>query len=262
MSFLALTVDVESDSAAFADPKCSTYRGVSEGLLKLLDFFSEHGYPATLFVACDVLSKLDANLILKSSMEVASHGCGHTFPPLYLMALSSDELEREVVMSKTLLNETFKAKVTGFRSHGLTISSEILELLSKHYIYDSSVLLHRKYDGREFSKGQYYHPARESVVEIGDSSIIELPVSSTKLGFLKVPFIGSYIRLLPKSVFTRAQDPLIVIDLHSQDVVKFKGWKYLFVSKYLLKLRQIVDHYENKGYQLCLMKQIVEHAHL
>jgi len=259
MSFLALTVDTESDSAAFADRTCCTYRGVSEGLPRLVDFFGKQGYPVTLFVSCEALPKLDADLIMKPNIEVASHGCGHTFPPKYLTGLSFGDLQREIAQSQVLLKGIFGVDVIGFRAHGLIVNPQILELLSKYYVYDSSVILYRKYNGKTLTMGSAYHPSKHSVVEAGDFSITELPVCSKKLGFLNVPFIGSYIRLFPESLFRRTDDSLVIIDLHTQDAVRFRGWRHLFVDKYFSRLQHIVDHYENRGYKLSLMKEIAEH---
>jgi hypothetical protein len=78
---IAVTIDVESDSAAFAN-KIAGVQGVKVGLPKYVDFMQERGYPFTVFITYDILQYLDAGLLKSPYVEVASHGYEHTYPPI------------------------------------------------------------------------------------------------------------------------------------------------------------------------------------
>lgn len=257
MSYFAITIDVESDSAAF-NRKIHGTRGVTEGMRIYLDFLRECGYPVTLFIACDVLHKLDATLLLKKDVEIASHGYIHTYPPYFLTKLPNERLLVEIRISKKTLENFFNRDVFGFRTHGLRLTQTILEMLSKHYKYDSSILLHRRYAGKMLHCGNPYHPSKHCVVERGNLPIVELPVSSKRVAFFTLPFNGSYIRLFPGHFFYNLNHSLIVLDLHCQDVVEFRSWKSLFLKKYLKKVKEIISHYEELGYNFSLMTEIVK----
>jgi hypothetical protein len=66
---IAVTIDVESDSAAFAN-KITGVQGVKVGLPKYVDFLRERGYPLTVFIACDILQYLDALLLGMDSTDI------------------------------------------------------------------------------------------------------------------------------------------------------------------------------------------------
>ena len=51
MSYLAITIDVESDFAAFAG-KLKGLLGVTEGLPKYMDFLINRGYHFSVFITC------------------------------------------------------------------------------------------------------------------------------------------------------------------------------------------------------------------
>jgi peptidoglycan/xylan/chitin deacetylase (PgdA/CDA1 family) len=256
---IAVTIDVESDSAAFAN-KITGVQGVKVGLPKYVDFLQERGYPLTVFIACDILQYLDAELLKSPYVEVASHGYEHTYPPHYMLALSLKAMEEQISKSKYMLERFFKKEVVGFRAHGLAINPKLMKLIEKYYVYDSSVILHRNYQGKVLRSSFPYCPSSRCVVEEGEMSVTELPVFSRKILFLQLPFVGSYIRLLPERFFCGVNDPLIVLDLHCQDVVGFKNWKYQFVERHLTKLEKIFVHYENRGFKFSLMKDIVSNS--
>jgi len=258
MNYIAITVDVESDSAAFADPERNTFQGVIDGLPRLTNFFLDQGYPVTLFVSCDVLHELDVEFIVRPDIEIASHGYKHTYPPYYLKTLPLQELRRNLEESKFTLSKTFKTNVVGFRAHGLMVTSSIINEISEYYLYDSSVIMHRKYDGNTLKSSRSYHPARNCVVKNGDLPIVEIPVSCIDLRLLKLPFIGSWIAWFPTAFFRNLGESLIVMNLHCQDPVRFGHWKSLFSGKYLAKLKGIIDYYEMRGYEILLMREIAE----
>lgn len=135
MNYIAITVDVESDSAAFADPERNTFQGVIDGLPRLTNFFLDQGYPVTLFVSCDVLHELDVEFIVRPDIEIASHGYKHTYPPYYLKTLPLQELRRNLEESKFTLSKTFKTNVVGFRAHGLMVTSSIINEISEYYLH-------------------------------------------------------------------------------------------------------------------------------
>ena len=261
MGYLAITVDVESDSAAFADTKRKTFRGVSQGLPKLIEFFEDRDYPSTLFVSCDVLHELDFKLVMYPKIEIASHGYNHTFPPDYMKTLPDSELKRNIVKSKTVLSKTLKANVMGFRAHALTVTPKIMNEISKHYFYDSSIITHRKYNGNKLKSNRPYNPSSDCMVKQGDLPIIEVPVSSRDLRFFKLPFIGSWIKWFPTFFFLGVSDPLIVMNLHCQDPIKFRHWKFLFTENYFAKLEKIISDYHERGYEIRLMREIAEEFH-
>lgn len=260
MRYFAITIDIETDTAAFGGKTpddTQGLRGITEGLRKYVNFMRTYDYPFTVFVTCDVLQGLDVNLFSNLNVEIASHGYVHTYAPGYLTTLSTEELLVQARTSRQILQSFFDREVIGFRAHNLMLTPTLIDILSKHYKYDSSILLHRKYGRKAVQHAYPYHPSSRCVVETGELPIIELPVSSKDLVLFKLPFVGSYIRMLPQHFFYNLHQPLIVLDLHSQDVVKFKHWKYLYADEHLSKLRKLITHYEDRDYRISLMKDIV-----
>ena len=198
---------------------------------------------------------------MRPDIEIASHGYNHTFPPHYMKTLPDPVLKRNIVESKTLLSKTLKANVMGFRAHALTVTPRIMNEISKHYFYDSSIITHRRYNGNALKSGRPYHPSSDCVVKQGGLPIIEVPVSSRNLRFFKLPFIGSWIKWFPTFLFWGVSEPLIVMNLHCQDPIKFRHWKFLFTEKYLAKLEKIISDYQKRGYEIRLMREIAEEFH-
>jgi len=256
MASLVITIDVETDHACFAG-SISGFRGVEVGLPKYLDFFSCYGYPVTLFISGDVLEKINKSYVDENTVEISSHGFKHTYPPHYLTSLNNDRLIEEIVHSKQMLQSHFNTEVLGFRAHGLNINSHIMGLLSKNYVYDSSIILNTIYESGTLNEVKQYNPSKSCVVSEGKLPIIELPVYSENYKLFNIPFIGAYIRLLPKRFFMKSMASFIIFDLHCQDVVQYNNWKYLYVDGHLNKFKKIIDHYEDKGYDICIMKKLL-----
>ncbi|MFQ5910972.1 MAG: polysaccharide deacetylase family protein [Thermoplasmata archaeon] len=259
MSYLAITVDVESDSSALADPTLQTNLGITHSLPQLLNSLASRGYPATLFISCDVLDVVEHDLLeaTRSEIEIASHGMRHPFPPTYLTSYPVDELAREIALSKTVLKDHLGVEVLGFRAPGLLTNERIMRLTSLSYEYDSSILLFRRYGRHRVRDSTPYHPRESNICGPGWMPITEIPVSSLSIGGLKIPAVGSYIRNLPQVVLRRLSEPVVVLDLHCQDFVRYRNWKYLTADRFLGKLIQLLEYYETQGYRLVNMRTLL-----
>ena len=190
-----------------------------EGVYRFLEILSEFQIKATCFVTGDFLENcFDAVKSLEAEgHEIASHGflhpTGETIDNYtFLYKLSSDEVENEIYKSKQMF-ACRGIDVKGFRAPFFKINRENLEIIGRHFVYDSSVC------NFILSIGRYSNLAK-TANNIGN--VIELPVSS--LNFIKLPLgtplffaIGSNL-LVKTANFFGSQNPLIFYG-HSFDLI-------------------------------------------
>jgi len=135
--------------------------------------------------------------ILARGHEVASHGCNHQLPA----QLSTNELKRDLINSKKLLEDISGTKVVGYRAPSFAINDHILQIIGDcGYRYDSSYNsfgLHGRY-GRISLNGT----GKLGVAHKLSDNFYELPVSNLKLAGQILPWGGGgYFRFLPLTMF-------------------------------------------------------------
>ena len=187
---------------------------------------------ATFFVLGWIAERLP-NLIREihsRGHEVASHGYLHNL----CNQQSHEELKKDLIDSKKLLEDIIGAPVFGYRAPSFAINNDILKIIEDcGYLYDSSYnsfAMHGRYGQVDFSqndrkgiviqipKTDHATSTKSSIInhqssilyELPSSSIInhqssilyELPISNLKLGNHIFPWGGGgYFRLIPFPVF-------------------------------------------------------------
>ena len=128
-----------------------------------------------------------------SGHEVAIHGYDHR--PVFV--LDKDEFREDIRKAKGIVEDLIGEPVLGYRAPTFSIVEETrwaLEILAEEGIrYDSSVfpIVHDRYGIPDADRFQY-------VESFGDRDLVELPMSTIRLGGRNLPFAGGgYTRLLP-----------------------------------------------------------------
>lgn len=139
----AFTCDLEPD----CPPYLRGFRGVEEGLPKLLQLLSGLGIQGTFFTTGEVAQKYPeaARAVLAGGHELACHGMTHTA----FTSMTRDQARAEIVESAAILRE--HARVTSFRAPYLRYPDAYLDLLEDAgFELDSSQAVYKKayYDSR------------------------------------------------------------------------------------------------------------------
>lgn len=118
---VAFTVDVEPD----CPPYLSGFRGIEEGMPRLLDLLAAERVPATFFTTGDVARRYPAvvDRLVAEGHELASHGMTHRA----FDSLDPNEARREIEESAAILRQS--AAVTSFRAPYLRFPSPYLGML-------------------------------------------------------------------------------------------------------------------------------------
>ncbi|MGO3928850.1 polysaccharide deacetylase family protein [Rhodopseudomonas pseudopalustris] len=118
-----LSVDVEGD----CPPYLQTWRGLDEGLPRLLALFAEEQVPATFFTTGEAAQRFPDRIaaVVEAGHELASHGLTHR----NFRDMTAAEADHEITSSAALLR-TF-GNVTSFRAPYLSFPEAFVPLLSK-----------------------------------------------------------------------------------------------------------------------------------
>ena len=182
MPFAAsFTCDLEPD----CPPYLKGFRGVEEGLPKLLALLETRGIRATFFTTGEVAQKYPeaVRAVLAGGHELACHGMSHTA----FTTLSKDEARAEIAESASILREY--APVTSFRAPYLKFPDAYLDLLEEaRFTVDSSQAKYKK---------SYYDSRRSGV----RTSLRRIPASLTSSA-LRIPrlFREAYVRAVSEPV--------------------------------------------------------------
>ncbi len=173
-------------------------------LPRLLDLYDQYGVHSTFFILGQ-LAEIRPNIvrmIAEHNQEVASHGYCHDYRRAFDV-LSLDEQIQELRESKDRLEQIAGQEVVSFRAPALRVNHDTpLALKEAGYRFDSSIAPQRldafmSLGGK--NKKQWlgapravYETANDNLARRGQSTIIEVPVSS-----YGVPYIGTVMRLSP-----------------------------------------------------------------
>ncbi len=243
---------------------------VGESTERILDLLEEKGIKATFFML-GCVAKESPDLVRKISNrghEVASHGYSHQMTN----GLSKEEIRRDIVRSKNLLEAITGTQVLGYRAPSFSINEDLLDVLKEAgFLYDSSLHDFKTHDryGSIKSDGNG-RPFRHV------SGIIEIPVSVCKFGRFKVPIGGGgYFRLMPGQFYRRLVEKQIrdtnifAFYLHPWEIddgqpkVRIRPRSYQFrhyvnIHKTLGKLESLVTFLKNIDVDFCTYRQIAE----
>lgn len=189
------TVDVEQDCPPFR----SSYRGVEQGLPKLVEILKQKNILATFFVTGDVARRYPSVIrgLVAAGHEIGCHGDTHA----RFDQMTRQQAEAEVRSATETLREFYP--VVSFRAPNLQFPGHYLRLLADHgYRLDSSEARHKK---------PWLAMRRES-------GILRVPVSTTSLVLRLSP-------LLRNLFLGRMKDPVVLfahpweyIDLQTEDL--------------------------------------------
>jgi peptidoglycan/xylan/chitin deacetylase (PgdA/CDA1 family) len=177
---VSFTVDVEPD----CPPYLAGYRGIEQGMPRLLEMLGEERVPATFFTTGDVAQRYPdvVTAIVSDGHELASHGMTHRA----FTDLSPAEAHGEIAHSATLLRRF--APVTSFRAPYLQFPSQYVPLLeSSGFVVDSS---EAKYKRRR-SEVRGARCAVKRIPASVTSSVLRLPraIRETYLRALSSPVV-------------------------------------------------------------------------
>jgi len=130
---VSLGIDVEPDCPPYL---ATQYRGVMDGLPRILDALDNAGVASTCFCTGDVATRFPDRVreLLARGHELGSHG--HAHRPFD--TLSETEARADIAKSTTVLR-SFGAPVTSFRAPNLRFPDRYLPLLEEHgFVVDSS----------------------------------------------------------------------------------------------------------------------------
>lgn len=130
---VSLGIDVEPDCPPYL---ATQYRGVVDGLPRILDSLDSAGIPSTCFCTGDVAMRFPDRVreLLARGHELGSHG--HAHRPFD--TLTKAEARTDIAESTAVLR-SFGAPVTSFRAPNLRFPDRYLPLLEEHgFVVDSS----------------------------------------------------------------------------------------------------------------------------
>jgi peptidoglycan/xylan/chitin deacetylase (PgdA/CDA1 family) len=221
---VCLTIDVEPDCPPYL---ATQYRGVEEGLPRLLDLLAALSVPTTCFCTGQVAERYPHRIadLVKRGHELGCHGHTHSrFDRL------TEAAARAEIATATPILRSFGVEVTSFRAPNLRFPDEYLPLLEERsFTHDSS---QGKY------KSDYF---RRSV----ETPLTRIPASIT----------SSALRL-PRWI----RDPWLLA-LSSPIVLFVHPWEFVDLTRERLRLdcrfrtgapalralREVVEHFRSRG---------------
>lgn len=198
-----LTIDVEeyfqvTDFEGIVEESKYKLR-LRENLSVVLDLLNGAGVKATFFILGNV-AKREPNLVKRIcnfGHEVACHGYNHRL----IYNQKRDEFKKDVSNAKRILEEISGNPVIGYRAPSFSITKAsfwALDILAElGFKYDSSVfpIIRKRYGIPGFSRFPIIVKCQNGM------EILEVPISTIRLGKLNIPFSGGgYLRLLPYNV--------------------------------------------------------------
>jgi peptidoglycan/xylan/chitin deacetylase (PgdA/CDA1 family) len=235
MTFRAsFTCDLEPDCPPFL----TGFRGVEQGLPKLLALLSDLRIPATFFTTGEVARRYPAAVraVVDAGHELACHGMTHTA----FTTMSRDIARGEIMSSAEILRDF--ASVTSFRAPYLKFPDEFLDLVEgAAFLVDSSQAKYKR----------AYHASKASAIT---SSVTRIPASITSSA-LRIPklFREAYLRVLHAPV---------VLFVHPWEFVDLRREKIRYDCRFrtgdiaLDCLRDVLGGMMGRGARFTTMRQL------
>jgi len=227
-----LTVDVEPDCPPFLN----TWRGIVEGMPRLLDLLAEEAVPATMFVTGEVARRYPwlIDELVAGGHELGCHGDTH----VALTTLTADELAREVHESSRVLRA--HGDVVSFRAPFLQLPRwGLARLRDAGYLVDSSV-------GR--------HKTMRARVEVVDG-VLRVPASMTS-STLRWP------AWLVRPLLARLAPPAVLF-VHPWEFIDLRRTKLRFDCRFktgdaaLTSFRNTIRFFKARGATFGTMRECV-----
>ena len=200
-----MTNDVETTSIVNGGLRDETGVKVwKEGLPMLLDLYDKYGVKATFFYIANFAKQYPeiVKMVQEKGHEIACHGLTHQHDKAFDVMSYSEQLEH-LKTAKKILEDIAGKEVASFRAPALRVNFDTPKaLIESGFKYDSSVAPQRmdmfmslgsKNKIQWFGAPRApYIASKENLARRGNSSIIEVPVSS-----FVVPYIGTFMRISP-----------------------------------------------------------------
>lgn len=220
---ICLSVDVEPD----CPPYLESYRGIEEGLPRLLDLLGEQQVSATFFTTGEVARRFPQAVqsVVEAGHELGCHGDTHRS----FLKLDPSEARAEIATSAAILREF--ASVTSFRAPYLQFPTAYLKLLeSEGFNLDSSQARYKLPRGPRELGGPFYRVPASTT-----SSVLRLP------------------RALRNFIFSLLADP-VVLFIHPWEFCDFRADRRLRPDcrfgtgpGALDCLRSVLDYWRSRG---------------
>jgi len=191
---------------------------VKDNTLRILDLMDEHETKATFFVLGSVAADYPALMrdIVERGHELASHGMEH------YRASDQDPATflSDVTQSKDLLENATGKRVHGYRAASFSIKTgnwwafDVLEQAG--YTYSSSTSAGHRHGVGPATPNVPFRP--------GSGSLIEIPISTSRVLGRELPTGGGYFRLVPQRLFRRSVETLHT-DRAAPAIFYFHPWE-------------------------------------
>ena len=202
--YFIMTSDVEHHSISLNREDNSVPKQIYEtGLPRLLDMLSKYDIPSTFYFTGMFAedSPESIELVAQNGHEIGCHAYNHS-PSKGFDVLSLDEQINELKKAKKAFGNAGE-KVTSFRAPALRINHHTVKALEKMNFKTDSSVASQRFDGpMSFGSKEKlkwlsaprnpYYMSYESPTKIGESKILEIPLSAFVL-----PYIGTMMRINP-----------------------------------------------------------------
>jgi len=212
---ISITFDVEPDLHT------SDYKGVYEGLKRILKVLDKYNLKATFFVTCDCIEKYPTifKRLKKQGHEIALHAYRHERFDDILLEEKEEQIKKSIICFKKYLNQ----HPNGFRAPQHSIDKETLKVLEKKkFLYDSSLtplnILQISFFPQRVKSNIISFFSSPRIHKLGN--LIEIPTTS----FL-IPFVSLVFRAFPKFLlkfyfnFLNSINKNMVLYCHSWDFI-------------------------------------------
>lgn len=168
---------------------------VEENVGKILTFLSGQRIKGTFFILGWVAERHPEMVrrIHQQGHEIACHGYNHEL----MHKLKNSEMRKDVLKSKTILEEIIGEKILGFRAPSFSINDTLIALLEEFgFLYDSS------YNPFSLNSrhGQLSVPLnliKNGLYRLG-KNMFEIPISTVRFWEANIPMAGgAYFRIIP-----------------------------------------------------------------
>jgi polysaccharide deacetylase family protein (PEP-CTERM system associated) len=162
----------------------------------LFELFEKHGMRGTFFFLGWVAEQYPK--LVKEAVELGHEVACHSYWHKQVHTISPDEFREDSKRAKQCIEDAGGCRVFGYRAPSFSIvpgtewATEILAELG--FLYDSSVhpIPHDLYDNRNAPREPF---------RAGKSGLLEIPISTMRIGNSNYPFSGGgYFRLLPYGI--------------------------------------------------------------
>jgi peptidoglycan-N-acetylglucosamine deacetylase len=235
---VSFTIDVEPD----CPPYLTGFRGIEEGMPRLLAMLAEERIPATFFTTGEVAQRYPSvvSAIVSDGHELACHGMTHRA----FTSMTDDEARGEIEDSAKILRR--HGPVTSFRAPYLRFPNRYVPLLEASGF------------GTDSSQARYKIGSVRSTVDLRPSTVRRIPASVTS-SVLRLP------RLL-RETYLRALASPVVLFVHPWEFVDLRRERLRIDCRFrtgdvaLACVRDVLQSFAARGARFRMMRELSAEA--